>query len=314
MKCKKRAGVLVALLCTIARITSNEYAIDSDKTPMIQKFNNKDTVFFQYIKDRQDADIATRQIASNAEEVVVNFCAYQYDANDKMFDELIEIASRCRLREGTIASLNMIDRSSVLKGKTLLLPTQNGLFVTEENTTPLGRLLYKKYIENLPNIDYPCYNIDGVRFYFIANGELDPTQLAFYVDASMKMPLNDYVISSNYGGRISPITGKWKFHEGVDLAAPTGTKITACKNGVVTVVKKMDAVYGNYVVVTHNNGLNSLYAHMQQFVVEQGQSVSTGQLLGYVGQTGLATGPHLHFEIRKDGKAQDPLDSIKREK
>ena len=90
------------------------------------------------------------------------------------------------------------------------------------------------------------------------------------------------------------------------MAAPIGSNIYACKSGTATTVVKMNPTYGNYVVLRHDDGMSSLYAHMNDISVTKDQKVSTGQIIGHVGTTGMSTGPHLHFEIHLNGEAQDP--------
>lgn len=120
-----------------------------------------------------------------------------------------------------------------------------------------------------------------------------------------------YYISSVYGGRYHPITGVWETHTGTDIPAPGGTPIQCAKDGVVTTVvpESAGSSYGNYVIVYHGNGYATLYAHMQSLAtVSVGDTVSAGQVIGYVGTTGSSTGNHLHFELRINGNRASALD------
>lgn len=113
-------------------------------------------------------------------------------------------------------------------------------------------------------------------------------------------------ITSLFGNRIHPITGKANNHTGVDIAAAGGTNILAAKSGIV-ITSAYHSSYGNYVVISHGNGQTSLYAHMSKRLVSEGASVTQGQAIGLVGSTGSSTGNHLHFEIRENGTRKDPL-------
>lgn len=117
------------------------------------------------------------------------------------------------------------------------------------------------------------------------------------------------VLTSAYGWRIHPITGKESFHNGVDLANVTGTPIYAARSGTVTVTT-YNGVYGYYVQINHGDGFSSLYAHMTHYIVSPGQTVSAGQVIGYMGSTGWSTGPHLHFTIYYNGNTVNPMDYI----
>ncbi|MEA4934823.1 MAG: peptidoglycan DD-metalloendopeptidase family protein [Lawsonibacter sp.] len=124
-------------------------------------------------------------------------------------------------------------------------------------------------------------------------------------------PLTNYnTISSLFGNRIHPITGKANHHTGIDIPAPKGTPILAAKSGVV-VTSAYHGSYGNYVVVSHSDGTSTLYGHMSRRNVSEGQTVKQGAVLGYVGTTGSSTGNHLHFEIRVNGARVDPVNSYK---
>ena len=119
------------------------------------------------------------------------------------------------------------------------------------------------------------------------------------------LPMRYLNVSSYYGNRTHPVTGEKSFHTGVDLAGPQGTPIVATRSGTIIKAEDQDAA-GNYVAIDHLDGYESYYMHMKKSIVEVGQFVIAGQVIGYCGQTGTATGPHLHFEVYHDGKRVNP--------
>jgi murein DD-endopeptidase MepM/ murein hydrolase activator NlpD len=112
-------------------------------------------------------------------------------------------------------------------------------------------------------------------------------------------------ISSSYGNRRDPFSGGKAFHAGIDFPAPRGTSVLAAGEGTVTFAGQMSG-YGNMVEITHGAGLVTRYAHLSSFLVKEGQTVKTGTPIAKVGSTGRSTGPHLHFEVRRDDRAIDP--------
>lgn len=113
---------------------------------------------------------------------------------------------------------------------------------------------------------------------------------------------------SGYGIRIHPVHKVKKFHRGIDFTAPRGTTIQATGNGTVIKVEKKKLGYGRNVVIDHGYGYQSLYAHMQDINVKEGEKVRKGQKIGTVGSSGTSTAPHLHYEIRLNGKSVNPID------
>lgn len=118
------------------------------------------------------------------------------------------------------------------------------------------------------------------------------------------LPSSTY-ITSRFGLRIHPITGEQKSHNGIDISANSGSTIVAADGGTVTMAA-WNGGYGNCVMIDHGNGYITLYGHMSSLAVSQGQSVSQGECIAYVGSTGLSTGPHLHFEVYQGGGRIDP--------
>ncbi len=114
-------------------------------------------------------------------------------------------------------------------------------------------------------------------------------------------------ITSKFGQRIDPVTKRPNtFHRGIDIAAPTGTPIKAASNGVVH-TRSYNRYYGNFIILKHEKNVFTYYAHQSRMKSNKGQTVTKGQVIGYVGNTGKSTGPHLHFEVRTGKNAQDPL-------
>ncbi|TFV96585.1 M23 family metallopeptidase, partial [Oxalobacteraceae bacterium OM1] len=129
--------------------------------------------------------------------------------------------------------------------------------------------------------------------------------------AFLRSPIEFTRISSGFSMRVHPISGHWKQHQGVDFAAGTGTPIRASADGLVDFVGGQNG-YGNVVFIKHSNGISTVYAHMSRFAhgLRKGMKINQGEVIGYVGSTGWATGPHLHYEFRVNNEPRDPM-SIK---
>ncbi|MCG3761159.1 M23 family metallopeptidase [Vibrio cincinnatiensis] len=119
-------------------------------------------------------------------------------------------------------------------------------------------------------------------------------------------PVHDARISSGYGKRTHPVTGEVKYHRGQDFAVNIGTPIYAPADGVVEVTRASNQGSGNFLRLQHSYGFSSSYSHMQKFSVKSGDFVQKGDLIGYSGNSGLSSGPHLHYEIRFVGRPLDP--------
>jgi murein DD-endopeptidase MepM/ murein hydrolase activator NlpD len=114
-------------------------------------------------------------------------------------------------------------------------------------------------------------------------------------------------IASGFGYRIDPVYKTVKMHAGLDFAAPQGTPIYATANGSVKMAGNIGNGYGNHVIINHGYGYETLYGHMYKVTAHQGVRIKRGEIIGYVGSTGKSTGPHLHYEVHKNGKRLDPV-------
>ena len=133
---------------------------------------------------------------------------------------------------------------------------------------------------------------------------------AEYIGGELAWPVPGYTkITSNYGMRVHPITGVYKLHTGIDIPAPIGTSFLAANDGIV-VKAGYNTAYGNMVIIDHGGGVQTLYAHGDQILVQLGQTVAAGTEVLKVGSTGYSTGPHAHFEIRVNGQTVNPLNFL----
>lgn len=177
--------------------------------------------------------------------------------------------------------------------------------VSFSNGEPItaGRVLSAELINHGKTHDAVLYRaIDGKENYYSAEGK--SLQKAF-----LRSPLEFSRISSGFSlARFHPVLNKWRAHKGVDYAAPIGTRIRAVSDATVTFVGSQGG-YGNVVTLQHANGISTVYGHLSRFAagLRRGQKIMQGENLGYVGMSGLASGPHLHYEFRINGEHRDPL-------
>ena len=273
--------------------------IKTDFFPIISELSSKNPIFKQF---SQEVELNYKNLALDKP---TNLMFYKYCAKED--DTLHFIAARCNISYDSIATLNHLSSvHTALTGKTLLLPTVPGLFIPKNGVSTIEKILLCR---NFDSSEILCYNINNEEFYFLENTKFDETERIFFLNDNIRSPLPNGILSSRYGVRNSPISGKTLFHNGIDLAAELNTPVLSCLTGKVFECNYND-VYGNYIVILHDNNMKSFYAHLSSFACEKGDYVTTGQIIGYVGITGLTTGPHLHFEVYVSGQTKDPWELI----
>lgn len=164
-----------------------------------------------------------------------------------------------------------------------------------------GRILSAEFTNDGQVHQAFYYEQDGKGSYYSADGK--SRKKAF-----LRSPLEFSRVTSGFAMRFHPILNQWRAHKGVDYGAPTGTRVRATGDGTVDFIGKQNG-YGNLVVLNHSGNYQTAYAHLSGFPsgLRKGSRISQGDLVGYVGQTGWATGPHLHYEFRIKGNAVNPL-------
>ncbi|MDR1618315.1 MAG: M23 family metallopeptidase [Treponema sp.] len=276
--------------------------------PLIYRLDLRDTGFRQYLGDVEQArrrlyprDRTGESPALIAESLTIY--SYRPGAGETIFD----IAGRCNIPYSAIASLNRAAHPVVLEGvAAVLLPSIPGIFVPEEADSDMERLVAAARLPETEGVLLTLpRNGRKENWRFFPGDDFNPTERIFFLNPGFRFPLRSYRLTSAYGLRRNPVTGNMRIHHGFDLAAPEGTEVYAAGDGIVAEIGS-DPVYGTYLVIKHGETWASLYGHLSKVETALRTPVRSGNLIGRVGSTGQSTGPHLHFELRRNGEALDP--------
>jgi hypothetical protein len=302
-KSRKGQGEGLAFFLFFSFLAIPIFGLDS-ALPAIQRLDSRDTVFRQYLSDIEAGRrllFSSRQMAAG--ELASALTIYSYAPREN--EDLLGIAARCSIPYGTLASLNRLSHlEDLASGKPMLLPTIPGIFVPEIPSTDLEQLIFSARQETAVTLFIP-HDGKTERFYFLPGDDFTPTERVFFLNRDFQFPLKHFQVSSAYGMRINPVTGKQGMHGGIDLAAPYGTEVYAAKSGTVTALGE-DPILGKYMIISHENNMASLYGHLSSINTSLNANVQSGTIIAKVGSTGQSTGPHLHFELRQNGQARDP--------
>ena len=231
-------------------------------------------------------------------------------------DSISTIARKFGLTNvGTLISVNDISNVRQLAaGQKLKIPSIDGIIYTVKSGDSINTIVEKNKIslkELLDVNDLTTEVLHAGQQLFLPRAALDQKTLKTAMGDRFILPISaKFRWSSPYGWREDPIAHVRSFHTGTDMACPTGTPILASMSGKV-ITTGVNRVYGNYVIIDHGNGYQTLYAHMSKIIAQKGQWVSQGTRIGLVGSTGYSTGPHLHFTVYKNGKMINPLTILK---
>lgn len=229
----------------------------------------------------------------------------------KSGDNITDISRKFGLSNiSTLISVNNIENVRKLwVGQKLKIPSMDGVSYKVVSGDSLASVSAKYGISVEDILDANDMTSDIIHpgtTLFIPGGKLDSTTLKKSLGELWIKPLaGSYRITSQFGYRADPFTGVRSYHTGIDLAVSAGTPIRASMGGKVSTAGWSNT-YGNYVIISHDNGYQTLYAHMQKYTVKKGETVNQGQTLGYVGSTGYSTGPHLHFSVYKNSQLVAP--------
>lgn len=221
------------------------------------------------------------------------------------------ITSRFGLKNiSTIIAVNEIENvRQVFSGQKLVIPSCDGLLHVVAQGDSLASISAKYSVaweDLLDANDLDSTELVAGQKIFIPGAKLSRDALRKAMGETWATPLKSkWRLTSKCGWRADPFTGVKQYHPGMDMACPTGTPIYATMGGKV-LASGVSRIYGNYVIIDHGNGYQTLYGHMSKRISAAGEYVSQNQKIGLVGSTGYSTGPHLHFTVYKNGKVVDP--------
>ena len=231
----------------------------------------------------------------------------------KKGDSVSSIASSHGLSMDAIIASNDLTNAHLLKiGQVLRVPNMNGIPYVVKKGDTLSKIsqTYNIPLEVLVDVNniqrdliIPGQNV------FLPGARMPARELSLAIGTLFVNPLKGtgYKMSSPFGWREDPFGGGQRLHEALDLAISTGTPIKAASSGKISMVG-LSPVYGKYIIINHGDNYQTLYAHLSEYSVKQGDTVAQGAKIGEVGSTGLSTGPHLHFALYKNGRAVNPLE------
>ncbi|TVR30747.1 MAG: M23 family metallopeptidase [Spirochaetaceae bacterium] len=225
-------------------------------------------------------------------------------------DTLSGIAASNGLRIDTLASFNRItDARRIRVGDVFQIPNRDGLLHSVGRGESLSSIAsrYGTTVNALLDAnDLSSATITAGQSIFVPEARLSRTELQRVLGQLFIYPASGR-LTSGYGMRNDPFTGIRRFHNGIDLAAAVGTPVRAAMAGRVVHVENQPGNYGRFVIIRHDGGYQTLYAHLDSYSVQTGQQVNQGQQIGQMGNTGRSTGPHLHFSVIKNGSFVDPM-------
>lgn len=271
-------------------------ALSVSSLPRLGSLGPDDPIYLQ-----QQEQLAASYSALKSGGAQPDLVFYLYVARSSF--DLFSLAARLNLPYETLATLNRLDRArTIVPGERLLVPSAPGLFVREKPSSDLDYLLSYRGGAAGESISLSGA-AEGLRFY---RGErFNAEERALFLGLLFRFPLPHATLTSGFGMRVNPVTGHTAMHHGIDLAAPLGTEVYAVRDGKVSATG-VDSLLGQYIILDHDGGLQTVYGHLSLRLVRLNERVESGMIIGHVGSTGQSTGPHLHFEVRDHGKAENP--------
>ena len=309
------AGVFLTCLLITARRPDSRHGVGGLETTAEPEYEeNLSSLLADVENDIALADAAEDSALTEAvlpeSDSIITYQTYRVKSGDMIGF----IADAFDVTQDTIISVNNIKQSRLIQpGQYLKIPSMPGIIYTVKKNGETAATIAEKYKVNAEktalanNVSLDTELKAGTSL-FVPEAELDWATRQEINGDLFKKPLHArYWLSSNYGWRNSPFNaGSRTFHGGIDMAVSQGTPIYAALDGTVTAVG-YNATYGNYVIITHHSGYKTLYGHMKSTACRKGNFVYTNTVIGYVGSTGMSTGPHLHFTVYKNGKTINPM-------
>ena len=304
--------VLLAAVQSSNPVTSMDVAAEVGEEPQAADFGGPGDPDLEYGSD--DIPDVYKQ-AADAQYKPVSFQEYKVQQNDNLWKIAKKFGGNADFWY-TLLSVNELSNANALKvGQTVRVPDAPGILHTVKSGETLEDIALRydvsmQQIAGTNGLSDPSQIVARTPL-FIPNARItlsDQRRLEAQGNVPLQFawPTKTHRLTSSFGYRKHPVTRRRTFHQGTDIGCGHGAPVYASAAGNVTFAGRMGG-YGNLVVIRHPRGFETRYAHNSRLKVRKGQSVSQGQQIALSGNTGLTNGPHLHFEIRKSGKAQNPV-------
>lgn len=282
----------------------------------IEQINGNFTASETVVLNQEEAEKEARKdvyALEEAEKKLIDDGLYYYSYRIKKGDMIGVIAEKYGVSQDTLISVNKIRATRTIQiGQNIKIPSLDGILYTVKQDGETAESIAKKYevsAEDCANVNHVALDtsLKAGQSVFVPGAALDWVTRQEINGDLFRKPIHGYYrITSYFGWRGSPFTGRRQFHGGMDMACPKNTPIYAAMEGTV-IAKGWSNVYGNYVMIQHHSGYRTLYGHMNSFGnIKTGSYVNTGKVIGYVGTTGQSTGYHLHFTVFKNGRMVNP--------
>jgi murein DD-endopeptidase MepM/ murein hydrolase activator NlpD len=308
-----KRSVLVPAIALVLQCPGSSPAAAEAQYPVVRVLSQDDALFVQQQSELEEF----RQVMeSKVREAALFPTLHLFEYALKPAEDLFSLNARLGLRYDTLATLNGAASKDAFSSRgRILIPSQDGLFVNDPPRGDLeGMMLATRVAEGKRPLKLQVAREgrwEPVSYF--PDDSFSPVERAFFLRILYRSPIDKGRITSLYGWRSDPFTGSREFHTGLDIGAAEGTPVHAARDGKVSEVGQNDLL-GRYVVLSHPGGYQTLYGHLSVINATIGEEVITGFVLGAVGRTGLATGPHLHFEVRTRAGTRDPLQLIRMNK
>ena len=267
--------------------------------PEIKRLHKSDSLYSQL---QYEISEYYKRYQAGKPSIPLSVYEYTFRENDSIFS----ISSKLNLTYDSIVSLNGIENPEAIEtGKILLIPNSPGIYISRKPLSALEEILFLREEEGVKINIRKSYGL--IPYSYLSGDHLNRDERSFFLKTLFKKPLETNFITSNFGFRIHPIGGKKHFHTGIDYRASIGTKVFSSREGVISDTGILGN-YGLYIIIKHDGGYETIYSHLKSINMRVNDRVNSGQQIAESGNTGISTGPHLHFEIRKNGIPLNPYD------
>lgn len=269
---------------------------------------------YEYINNINENDKSYKKLQNTKNTNQSILSIFEYQLKEK--DTLLSISQDTKISISALISLNRSASISQYKqGDYILIPSQKGIFIAIDPINDMEFLIFRRLFSLLTtehpiSINFKKNNTKSYLVYFLENKVLTKLEYTLWQSENFRVPVLQGYVTSYFGSRISPISGDIIYHNGIDIAAKSGSEIFASKSGVVK-REGYNSTFGYFIVITHDDQYSSLYGHLLDSKINVNDRVQAGEHIGYMGSTGASTGSHLHFEIFNHDKQIDPLKVLK---